>query len=253
MLNPTLKAQRVKIRYSLACSLYLSITIALIWLWTNNQTLSSYNLPLTGVIVVCYFFIKTFFGKKSISHPDQLALDVNALVAVILLIISTSGGLNSSVFFLIYFLLFATALIFDNVTTLILTIAIALFFGSSLTSSHAAIQLASLLFFTPLALYFGKLYTNLLTTRHHLKELHNDYQNVSKDITKEESLILPWLTLNFKNAMIKVIGLTSDMMSEIGIVKPRHQDKLKEILKESKELMESGNKLKEEIDKETDW
>lgn len=75
---------------------------------------------------------------------------------------------------------------------------------------------------------------------------------MSKDITKEESLILPWLTLNFKNTMIKVVSLTSELLADIGSLKPTQKEKIKEIFEESKGLLASGEKLKDEIDKTTD-
>lgn len=244
--------QQPNTRPSLVCAFYLCLTVVVVWFWTTNLTLSNYNLHLTCIIVLLYFVLRSFIAKKPAGHPDQLALEATIMTAVILLIITISGGLNSSLFFLIYFLLFATALIFDVITTLILTLAIALFFSGSLTSSRAAIQLSSLLFFSPLAIYFGKLYFSLLYAKYQAKQLTKTNHIMSNNITKEENLILPWLTLDFRNTMIKVIHLTSEMLTEIGTIKPRQAEKLKEILEESKKLMVTGEKLKEEIDIETD-
>lgn len=252
MPNPPPTNQPMPIRFSLASAFYLCLTVFFVWYWTNNQVLANYNLQITGLLVLVYFISRIFLNKKPTDSRDRLSLDITTLTAIILFIVSTTGGLNSSFFFLIYFLLFATALVFETSTTLILTIAVSLFFGSSLNSSRAAIQLSSLLFFSPLAIYFGKQYFGLISSRYQAKKLYRENISMSKDITKEESLILPWLTLNFKNTMIKVVSLTSELLADIGSLKPTQKEKIKEIFEESKGLLASGEKLKDEIDKTTD-
>lgn len=239
-------------RQPLSHAIYLCLAIALVWIWTNSPVLAHYYRLLIGLISLTYFAGRQLLNRHPYHPQNKLILETTVITAALLLIIQLTGGLASPIFFLIYFLLFATALIFTIPTTVIMTIATALFFTDSLTSSRAAMQVVSVLLFSPLAIYFGKQYSNLLITRHLVKYLNKDRLIMSKAITTEESLILPWLTLNFKNTMIKTIHNLSELLTEIGSLKLAQREKLTEILEDNKGLLASGEKLKEEVDKTTD-
>lgn len=237
--------------YSLKCSVSLLMAILLVWFWTNSPFWSQYNLVLTAIAVMLYF-LGHLIKKRAANQLNQLTWDITIITAVVLVIVNSTGGLNSPFFFLTYLLLFITALVFEIPISFVLTSALALFFSNSLTSSRTAIQLFSLLLISPLAIYFGKQYERLLNTKQQLKDLGKTNQKMSKDITKEESLVLPWLTLNFKNTLIKTIHLTSDLLADIGALKPRQAEKLRQILDESRALLSSGEKLKRDFDEITD-
>ena len=241
------------VRYSLRCGLYLSLTVFFIWFWVNNPVLIRYNLQLTGIIVVVYFIGRLFSKvKKSAIHPTQLALDANVITSVLLLIVASTGGLNSPLFFLIYLLLFATALLFDTLTTLILTLAVTLFFANSLTSSHAALQLFSLLLISPVAIIFGRQYASLLFAKQKIKEILQEERKLEGILTEEETLILPWLSINFKNSLIKIVHLTSELLSDIGHLNQNQKEKVQSVHETAKGVLTEGEKLVKDIDGKTD-
>ena len=233
----------------------LVLTILLIWFWTNNIVLSAYSLQLTGLLVVFYFVGRFFLAKDN----KEIILDVIIFTAILLLVLSSTGGLGSPLFFLVYFLLFAVSLLFDPPTTLVLTLILVLFFANSLTSLNAALQLLSLLFITPLAIFFGKQYLRLLETQQKIKILVQKNKEeeavgrkISADITEEETNTLLWLSLNLKNGLLQIIHQTTELLSDLSHLTFTQKETLQKIHEAAKELLKSGEKLREKIDRETD-
>ena len=227
-------------------ALYLSLSVFLLWLWLNNPVLLNYNLQLTAFLVLTYFSVKMLAKKGSVFW------DVIIATVVLLLILASTGGLASPFFFLLYFLLFVSAMIFEIPLTLTLTLLVSLFFSNTLTSLHAALQLLSLLFITPLAMYFGRQYLRLLETREKIKILVKQGQKLEKEITLQETDSLLWLALNLKDGLLKITHLASELLSDIGRLGPVQKEKLQSIHQSAKELLKSGEKLQKEIDKKTD-
>ena len=233
---------------------FLSATVLLVWFWANNPVLTVYNLQLTAFLVIVYFL-----GRLLIKKNTGLILDTIIFTAVLLLVLSSTGGLGSPLFFLVYFLLFAVSLLFDPPITLTLTLALTLYFANSLSSIHTAIQLLSLLFISPLAIYFGKQYLKLLEAKNKIKILvkenrqHSTINNqLSGNIENEETNALLWLTLDFKNNLLKIIHTSSELLSDIGFLTYNQKEKLTSIHNSARELLKTGEKLKEKIDRETD-
>lgn len=227
-------------------ALYLSLSVFLLWLWLNNPVLLNYNLQLTA------FMVLTYFSVKMLAKKGGVFWDVIIAAVVLLLILSSTGGLASPFFFLLYFLLFAAAMLFEPPFTVTLTLLAALFFANTLTSLHAALQLLSLLFITPLAMYFGRQYLRLLETQEKIKILAKQGQKLEKEITGQETDSLLWLSLNLKDGLLKIVHLASELLSDIGRLGPVQKEKLQSIHESAKELLKSGEKLKQKIDKQTD-
>ena len=233
----------------------LVLTILLIWFWTNNIVLSAYSLQLTGLLVVFYFVGRFFLAKDN----KEIILDVIIFTAILLLVLSSTGGLGSPFFFLVYFLLFSVALLFDPPTTLTLTLAITLFFANSLTSTHSALQLLSLIFISPLAIFFGKQYLRLLEAQEKIKillkkskEQSSISNQLSTDIANEETNVLFWLSLNCKNSLLQIIHQTTELLTDLSHLTFTQKERLQKIHEAAKELLKSGERLKERIDRETD-
>lgn len=227
-------------------ALYLSLSVFLLWLWLNNPVLLNYNLQLTA------FMVLTYFSVKMLAKKGGVFWDVIIATVVLLLILASTGGLASPFFFLLYFLLFAAAMLFEPPFTVTLTLLAALFFANTLTSLHAALQLLSLLFITPLAMYFGRQYLRLLETQEKIKILAKQGQKLEKEITGQETDSLLWLSLNLKDGLLKIVHLASELLSDIGRLGPVQKEKLQSIHESAKELLKSGEKLKQKIDKQTD-
>lgn len=252
-------SKELKARSSLVFSLYLSVAVLCTWFWTNNPVLNNYNFQLSALLIVAYFIVRMFLKNNKNSIEQGLIFDAVIITTLILLITKNTGGLNSSFFFLIYFLLFAIALLFETITTLVLSLCLVLFFANSLNSFNSALQLLSLLFFTCLAIYFGKVYLKLLQAGQKIKILSKEKKQISSEnviqsniITCEETNVLLWLTLNFKDQILKITHQSSELLSDIGRLTIIQKEKLQSIHETAKDLLKSGGKLKEKIDKETD-
>lgn len=222
-------------------SLFLLSAIVLTWFWTSNPALSLYNLQLIAIFVI-FYFLSHFLAK---SAPLTSTIDAIIFTIVILLLITSTGGLSSPLFFLIYFLLFAVSLLFEPTITLTLTAALVVFFLKAVFSLTGFIQLFSIILILPLAIFVGRQYLKVLEAKEEIKILE-------KTITTDETDSLIWLSLNLKNSLLQIIHLTSDLLTGLGQLTLTQKEKLEKIHTLAKDLLKSGQKLKEKIDKETD-
>jgi len=229
--------------------LFLIFSVVLIYFWTNNEILSAYGLQLTAILIIFYFFVRFLLSRK---NAVQYILDIIIFNAILLLALSATGGLASPLFFLIYFLIFACAMLFEIPFTLTLTLTLILFFANTLISLTSVLQLVSLLFFSPLAIFFGKQYLKLLQSQQVVKILSKQQKKMENTIKTEETGSLLWLNLNFKNGLITIIDKSSNLLTEIGRLNQNQKENLLSINQAAKDLLKSGEILEEKIDKETD-
>lgn len=174
------------------------------------------------VVIILYFVKKT------------LSLHLTALLVNI--IVFSTGGLNSSFFFLIYFFLFVLA--FQNSSSLTLTYSLflVLILSQSLNSFNSIIPLASLLLVTPLAWFIGRQFT---------EKMKNE-----KIIADDETDVLLWHSLKLKTGLSQIIDSCSELLS--APLSPTQKEKVHKIKDSSKSLLNSSEKLTEQIDKESD-
>jgi len=231
-------------------------TLFATWLWANNEVLQNYNLQLCLIIFVIFFFAKTFFPKK---EPTNFLPEILAFTIILLLLLSSTGELQSPLFSLSYFLIFAAAFLLDAYLTLALSAGLFLFFFRFFDSPRNIIQIFSLVLTTPIALYFGKLYLEQLESQEKIKILKKQSKHLiakneqlSENLANEETNALLWLSLNFKNSLLKILHLTADLLTDLGHLTPTQKERLQSIHETAKEILKSGEKLKEKIDKETD-
>ena len=228
---------------------FLITSVALVYFWTKNPETSLYTLQLIAVFALLYF-LNQAISKKS---PNMF---VNTLIftVVILLLVSTTGGLSSPLFFLVYFLLFGTSLMLAPTIMLILTMSLFFFFAlfSPLTSFNNVITLTSLIFISPLALFFGRQYLKVLEKEKKITILEKTGSQLKQAIKKEETDSLMWLSLELKNGLLRIIDKTSEILSKPANLGWRQKEELEEILASSQRLLRTGEKLKKEIDEETD-
>jgi len=181
---------------------------------------------------------------------------INTLIftVVILLLVSTTGGLSSPLFFLVYFLLFGTSLMLAPTIMLILTMSLFFFFAlfSPLTSFNNVITLTSLIFISPLALFFGRQYLKVLEKEKKITILEKTGSQLKQAIKKEETDSLMWLSLELKNGLLRIIDKTSEILSKPANLGWRQKEELEEILASGQRLLRTGEKLKKEIDETTD-
>jgi len=229
---------------------FLTATVFGTWFWVNNPVLLNLNLFLILGMIFLYIAAKLILGTKK--PYANLVFNTLIFTAALLVIIASTGGLSSSFFFLIYFLLFSVALLFNPFITLTLTLILVLFFANTLVSLDAVIKLISLLFFTILSLLFARGYLKLLEIQKKVKILAKEGKKLSGAVESEETNTLLWLSLNFKEGLLKIIHRSSDLLADIGSLRLTQKEKLEEIHETAKEVLRSGSKLQEKIDKETD-
>lgn len=234
-------------------------TVFFIWVWSGNPVLSVYNLQLTAFLVIVYFVMRFIVGNKDNTLRTNLLADTAIFTSLLLLVLSTSGGLESSLFFLTYFVLFATSLLFETPVTVTLTISIILFFAREITSFDAALKIISLIFMAPLAMYFGNKYLRLLESKEKIKILFKtkrglaiENKGLSLIVEKTETNALLWLTLDFKDNLLKIVHHSAELLSDLGHLTIYQKEHLEKIHDNAKELLRSGEKLEKEIDKQTD-
>ncbi len=192
-------------------------------------TSSSLNVYIPQIIaLVSIVFILLSLFKKTIS--------LHLIAFIICLIVFDSHGLNSPFFFLIYFLLFTIAFQNPPTTTLAYSLTLIILLSQSLDSTQSLIPLASLLFITPLAWFIGKQYLDKI--------------KVDSDIEISETNILLWLSLKFKTGICQIIDSCAELLSTP--LQPTQKEKLKYIKDSAKSLLNSSEKLKEEVDKQSD-
>ena len=239
--------------------LFLGFLIFFVRFWTSNPLLSPYNLQLTGFLAVIYFCLRFFFSKNDNSSYKILLLDTLIFTGLLLLIINFTGELNSSLFFLIYLYLFVFSLLFEQTVTIFITLFLIIFFSKDLNSVGAILQVVSLLLFSPLAIFFGRQYLKVLESQEKIKILHKeskklsaDNQQQTKKIATSETNALLWLSLEFKDSLLKIIHYSADLLTDIGHLSISQKENLEKIHSSAKNILKSGEKLQEKIDKETD-
>jgi len=247
----------------LAHSLFLLLAVAVAFLWTNSPTLSLYTLQLIAIFILLFFANHLFFRrqgkgaqKAKPSFPRlNLTIDTVVFTMVVMLLVYSTGGLTSPLFFLVYFLMFGLALLFEPLVTFLLAAAMGLFFlitPSKQEPLTEALQLFSLLLITPLALFFGSQYLKLLESEEKIKILREEGKIMEEQIKKEETDTLLWTTLELKTGVGEILDQTSELLADLAHLTLNQKERLLKIRARALELLKTGQKLKEEVDRTTD-
>jgi len=161
---------------------------------------------------------------------------LHLIAFIISLTVFYTDGLNSPFFFLIYFLLFTVAFQNPPSITLSLSLGLIILLSQSLNSLQSLIPLSSLLLITPLSWFIGKQYL--------------DKNKVDTDFSISETNVLMWLSLKFKTGICQIIDNCSELLSTP--LQPTQKDKIKYIKDSAKSLLNSSEKLKTEVDQQSD-
>ena len=208
--------------FSILIFIFVSFTSLLI----TSSSVNTFIPQIIALISIIFIYFSLF--KKKIS--------LHLIAFIISLIVFDSQGLNSPFFFLIYFLLFTIAFQNPPTTTLTYSLTLILLLSQSLNSIQSLIPLLSLLFITPLAWFIGKQYL--------------DKTKTDLDIEISETNVLLWLSLKFKTGICQIIDNCAELLSTP--LQPSQKEKLKYIKDSAKSLLNSSEKLKDEVDKQSD-
>ena len=232
-------------------TLFLGLSLVLvsvvIFFWTQSP-MREYNFQLTALLAILLLVNKKITNNNFTANPVNLII----FSAVVLLLVSETGGLESPIFFIIYFLLFGTALLSSTPIILTLTFLIMIFFSPSLVSTNAAIQLSSLLLITPLAIFFGRQYLQLLNQQGEILILKKTNETNEKSLAQQETNTLIWLSLNLKNALVEINNNLSRLLADLAHLTPEQSKILKKTHQQIHHLLEESQNIKQLIDEETD-
>jgi len=234
-------------------TLFLLIAVALAFFWTSNPSFSYYNLQLIAVFIL-FFFINQILARHH-RHKINLTIDAVIFTVIILLLVISTGGLTSPLFFLIYFLMFGLALLFEPLISVSLTAVIVLFFLFTPTKKeplNELLQLFSLLLITPVALFFGKQYLKVLQDEEKIKILEEEEEIIEEQMEKEETDILLFTCLELKKGLTEILDQTSHLLADLSHLTLNQKERLGKIRERATQLLQTGQKLKEEVDKTTD-
>lgn len=202
--------------------LFSSLTAYLI----SVSSFSGFIPQVIGLTSAIFIFISLF--KKYFS--------LHLIAFIISLTIFYTQGLNSPFFFLVYFLLFTVSFQNPPTVTLSLSLILILLLSQSLDSIESLIPLFSLLFISPLSWFIGKQYL--------------DKTKTESDMAISETNILMWLSLKFKTGISQIIDNCSELLSTP--LQPTQKDQIKYIKASAKYLLNSSEKLKDEVDQQSD-
>ena len=71
-------------------------------------------------------------------------------------------------------------------------------------------------------------------------------------LEKEETDVLIWTTLELKKGLTEILHQTSELLADVAHLTLRQKEKLSKVRQTALDLLKTGRKLKEEIDKTTD-
>ncbi|HAI22455.1 TPA: hypothetical protein DCP77_01090 [Candidatus Collierbacteria bacterium] len=230
--------------------LILSVAIFFIFAWTQSPVLNSYNLQLTGALILLYFGSKYLFRRLG----SILMLETVMLISVVLLLIFSSGGINSPIFFVLFFLLFVIALLFDPYQAAIasfLLVSLFLWQNFSDLSSVMIIDITSLILMTPLAMIFSNSYLKYLQSEGKISLL-------KEAIKDEQTDSLLWIATTAKPSLATILNSLTDIVIYLNskgqdvTISKSFIEKLKAIQKDLISLYSSTDILEKSIEETSD-
>ncbi len=226
-------------------ALFLSVAALTTYLWTIHPIYSTYTLQLVAVLILLYFAAH-FRGKRK-GGRNILTLDLVILTIIILLLVAETGGLASPLIFTLYFLLFAVALLFEIQATLLLTGVLIIFLTllptTNLNNLGELTELIALVMITPLAIFTGHQYENLLKEKE-LRRLGETH------LEEEETDTLLFLSLNLKRTLTSALDNLSRIIPQVHLTRLRND--LTRLHSDLRELYRAAGELQETIDQTTD-
>jgi len=223
---------------------FLLSALLLTFFWTKNPNFSFYTLQAIAFLVL-FYFANHYLGKK---NRYSQALDGLIFAMVTLLLVTQTGGLTSPLFFLFYILLFGLALFFEPLPTLIFSLALIIFFAGEVKNLNNLIQILSLVFIAPLALFFGKQYLELLEKEEKIKILKQEENQLTAEVGQQEEDTLLWLSLTFRQHVTTILDNSSNLIADLSRFSLAQKERLQAIHENAKKLLKLGDKLKEKIE-----
>jgi len=183
--------------------LLILLSIFLTQLWLNTPSLNLYSLQLFTASFLGYFITKKL-TKTKMWHiiPNGFSLELIFITPAILLLTGATGGLESFFYPLIYAYLLIIAISCTEINSIIVAIALALFYYSLNTSltSHEVANLVTLLVSPIFFLFVKKQYQDVQLSHSLIKKEAKEI-----DILNKDEFILENFIINFTAPKLSVI------------------------------------------------
>ena len=114
------------------------------------------------------------------------------------------------------------------------------------------LQLFSLILITPVALFFGKQYLRVLKDEEKIKILEEEEKILEEQIQCQETDILLWTCLDLKKGLTEILDETSQILADVSHLSTRQKERINKVRDRALKLLQSSQKLKDEVDKTTD-
>jgi hypothetical protein len=237
-------------QYFLAVGLLLVLVIA--YFWVKTPALVHYSLQAFFAALASYLILKRFKRAQSPSAFWHLAprfknLEILLLTFAVLMLVTATGSLDSILFPLLYVLLFFMVFSTDDITSIVASSGLSLFFYS-LTDLSAQSALASLISLPLVTVFFllaKKQYD--IAVRESSQLFHQDDWNVSRSDSTG------WFMVKFlKPSIIELKELSGNpdknqdqMLQKLVRIESRLNQLIKEFAQQEKPLMDE---VEQEID-----
>jgi len=226
----------------------LAAATAGVYLWLASP-LASYSLQLVAVLILIFaatHWTRSKFRAKP-RRRNTIPLDSSLLVAAVLLLVTETGALTSPFFFFVYFLLFAVAMLFEIEATLALTAILVIYFlllpGTNLGDIAHLSELLALVMVTPLALYTGHEYEQMVQSDRKRRLVEQQFADVETDT-------LTFLALNLKSTLGTSLDKLSSIIPATRVKSLRHDLDL--LYQDLRNLYRSADELEKSLDQKTD-
>jgi hypothetical protein len=108
------------------------------------------------------------------------------------------------------------------------------------------------LLITPLAVFFGRQYLQLLDQQGEILLLKENNEANKKNLAKQETTALIWLSLNLKNTLVQISENLSNVLANPAHLTPNQTQSLQKIHQQVHQLLAESQNVKQLIDEETD-
>lgn len=200
--------------------------------------LAHYDIQLLAVLFIVYFLFRNVFSRMKHFYVIETLVFIFVIVATVF----STGGVRSPFFFLLYFLLFASSLLLESGTSLVLTLMLVIAFLGSYNASMTLQQLLpvfSLPFITPFAKYAGDMQRKYFKQREELEHVvaAKSKLQIQKNYQEEQTLL--FLTTMLYRHIDDLKERTDNFLGDHDLQYVRHKVKeLSELLKNFRDYVE---------------
>lgn len=165
-------------------TIVLLIATLLTFFWTTNEVLARFSLQLSAILLL------TLIITHHLLKPSSFKLVESTVSTIAILVITTAtGGINSPLFFLNFFLLFELSFLLEPEIPFFLSFGFMLFYFYIHQAGQSPLSLLVLLSFpliTPLAYFFGKIYTKEENQKREIRNLTKKIKRLEEKLVEQE-------------------------------------------------------------------